>query len=185
MKEELVVKQATSHHVVPDTYCVTAHLPPPLPLRAPQARQHLQVRRAKLSVGIRNRCAFCPLLLTHTKTHTLSCTHTHMLAAIQNRHQDPAGAPGQRDPRLDPGPQRLRQERDAIGFSCDPPPPLFCVHPPFSLRQTIFKGKAAFITTKASTLEHGEKDGGVEIWRKGIKNKKQMEAGTPGAQRRY
>lgn len=82
--------------------------------------------------GIRNRCASCPsLLLTRTKTHTL--------AAIQNRHQDPAGVTGQRDPELDPGPQHLRQERDAIGFSCDPPTPsLLPGPPPFSLRQTVF-----------------------------------------------
>lgn len=77
--------------------------------------------------GIRNRCASCPSFL-NTKKHTLSCTH--MLAAIQNRHQDAAGVTAQRDPELDLGQQHLRQERDAIGFSCDPPPPLSRPRPP-------------------------------------------------------
>lgn len=93
---------------------------PPSP---PEARQHLQVRRARLYGGSETDVPSALLLLTYTKTHTLSCTHTHMhthmLAAIQNRHQDPAGVTGQRDPELDPSLQHLRQERDTIGFSCD------------------------------------------------------------------
>lgn len=130
------LKQATSHHIVPDTYCVrvTAHSPsPPLLLLCspPQSRQHLQVRRARLSGGSETDVPPAPLLLTRTKTHTLSCTHTytHTLAAIQNRHQDPAGVTRQCDPELDPGQQHLRQERDTIGFSCDPPPPPSCLVP--------------------------------------------------------
>lgn len=138
MEEAVAVKTG---HIVPDTYCVrvTVHSPSfplPLPRSPPQARQHLQVRRARLSGGSETDVPPAPLLLTRTKTHTLSCTHT--LAAIQNRHQDPVGVTGQRDPELDLGPQHLRQERDPIGFSCDPPPPLSCMGPPFSLRQTVF-----------------------------------------------
>lgn len=144
---------ATSHHIVPDTYCVrvTVHSPSPpspppprlpLPRSPPQARQHLQVRRARLSGGSETDVTPAPLRLTRTKTHTLSCTHT--LAAIQNRHQDPAGVTGQRDPELDPSPQHLRQERDAIGFSCDPPPPLSLPGPPLLIKTNCFLRQSSF-----------------------------------------
>lgn len=83
---------------------------PPSP---PQARQHLQVRRARLYGGSETDVPPAPLLLTYTTiTHTYM--HTHVLAAIQNRHQDPAGVTGRCDPELDPSPQHLRQERTQL-----------------------------------------------------------------------
>lgn len=68
---EVTLKQATSHHVVPDTHCVrvTAYSPSP-----PQARRHLQVRRARLYGGSETDVPSALLLLTYTKTHT--CVHT-------------------------------------------------------------------------------------------------------------
>lgn len=123
----------TSQPIVPDTYRVHVTAPPP-------SQFHIGTPsppgpESKAFWEIRNRCASCPWSLIAQK-HTLFFTHT--LEAIQNRHRDPVGLTGQRDPELDPSPQHLRQEGDAIGFSCDPPAPLCCLGLPFSLRQTVF-----------------------------------------------
>jgi len=89
--------------------------------------------------GIRNRCASCPSSLNSHKNICTCCpVHTFMLAAIQNRHRDPVRVTGQRDPGLDPGLQRLRQERHAIGFSCDPPTLLSCIHPLLLIKTNCF-----------------------------------------------
>lgn len=143
-----------TRHIVPTrTVCACdrslALYSPPSPSQSSTGTPAPPSPESKAFWGIRNRCASCPSSLnSHTEkkkkkqhTHILACTHT--LAAFQNQHQDSAGMTGQRDPELDPGSQHLRQERDAIGFSCDPPSPLYCLPPPL-IKTNCFLRQSSF-----------------------------------------
>ena len=78
---------ATSHHIVPrhvlcacDRTLALSSLPPPprhpFPRSPPQARQHLQVRRARLSGGSETDVTPAPLRLnSHKNTHAVLYTH--------------------------------------------------------------------------------------------------------------
>lgn len=156
-----MVKHATWHHNVPDTYCVRVTAQSPPSRSRSVLHRHASTSRSGEQGFLGDQKQMCLLpspLNSHKNTHAVLYTHA-------GGNSEPAPGPSRSDgpawPQAWPRPAAPQTGKGRNWLQLWPSAPsILRTTPPFSLRQTVFKAKAAFTTTKASTLEHRGKDGG-------------------------